>query len=87
MSVALLYRDYWQPGQTLPNFSPDLPDKLSTSSHQQWTDQNSIVIDIFQSFQASIEKQLTEVCSKLGNIHERMDNLEQQQKSLEDEIK
>ena len=34
-----------------------------------------------------MEKQLTEVCSKLGNIHERIDNLEQRQKSLEDEMK
>ena len=34
-----------------------------------------------------MEKQFIEVCSKLGNIHEIMDNLEQRQKSLEDEMK
>ena len=33
-----------------------------------------------------MEKKFTEVCSKLGNIHERIDNLEQWQKSLEDEM-
>ena len=34
-----------------------------------------------------MEKQLTAVCNKLGNIDERMDNLEGQQKTLEDEVK
>ena len=34
-----------------------------------------------------MENQFTEFCIKLGNIHERLDILEQQQKSLEDEMK
>ena len=34
-----------------------------------------------------MEKQLTSVCTKLGNISQRMDSLEGRQKALEDEVK
>ena len=34
-----------------------------------------------------MENQFKEICIKLGNIHERIDTLEQQQMSLEDEMK
>ena len=34
-----------------------------------------------------MENQFKEVCIKLGNIHKRKDTLEQQQMSLEDEMK
>ena len=34
-----------------------------------------------------MEKQFIEVCSKLENIHDIIDNLKQRQKSLEDEMK
>ena len=34
-----------------------------------------------------MENQFKEICIKLGNIYERIDTLEQQQMSLEDEMK
>ena len=34
-----------------------------------------------------MENQFKEICIKLGNIHERIDTFEQQQMSLEDEMK
>ena len=74
----MLYRYYWQPGKSLPNITLDSPDQLYTSSHWHTTD-NSIVIDILQRFQSSMENQFTEVCIKLGNIHERIDTLKQRQ--------
>ena len=49
------------------------------------TTQLQIFFKVFSSL--LWKKQFIEVCSKLENIHDIMDNLEQWQKSLEDEMK
>ena len=61
---ALLYRDYWQPGQTLPNISPDSPDQLATSSHQQQTADKSILI-FFKAFRLAQKSSLLKSVANL----------------------
>ena len=68
----------WQPGEVLP---PRLPRGCKPT-----TSPGSLTA-VLQTFQQSMDTQLTNVCTKLDSINSRMDLLETQQKTLEEEIR
>ena len=59
---------------------------MSQTSRRQ-AQSTASVMDILQGFQASVEKQLSSIGEKLGDIQDRMDVLESQQGVLEKEIR
>lgn len=84
---------YWQPGETLPlmttpNLRSNSPDLFVPESPvNSGVHSSATVMDVLQSFQASLDKQLTTVSSQLENIGTRIDKLEARQSSLEEEVR
>ena len=74
---------YWQPGQTIPvsdhEFHPEPASRIDQT--------DSVIADVLQGFQVNIEKQLSLICGKLETIDDRMNQLESQQRSIQDEIR
>lgn len=65
----------------------DSPEPSATSDpHYQHTLDTSL-FDLLQGFQTSMEKQFTDLSTKLSGIDARMDNMEERQKSLETQMK
>ena len=69
----------WQPGKPLPLSVPESPEREPTLCEPS-------VAEILQTLQASIDGQFTKVNSTLGDISERLQALESQQKGIEEEI-
>ena len=84
---------YWQPGETLPlattpNLRSNSPDLFVPESPiNSGVRSNATVMDVLQTFQASLDKQLTTVSTQLESIGTRIDKLEARQSSLEDEVR
>ena len=69
-------RHYWQPGQTIP-----IQDEMLTPRVGNFS------MDMFQSFQVNIEKHLKAIFEQLENIDGRLRKVEDNQKTLEIEVK
>ena len=87
--IAHFYREqddmmnmYWQPGQTIP-----LTSGTDQTSAAVATPPSSTMMDVLQSFQASMEKQLSSISVKLESIDGRIDKIEGQLVVLEKELK
>ena len=73
---------------TTPNLRSNSPDLFVPESPvNSGVHSSATVMDVLQSFQASLDKQLTTVSSQLENIGTRIDKLEARQSSLEEEVR
>ena len=84
---------YWQPGETLPLVTPqnmrsNSPDLFVPESPvNSGVGNNVTVMDVLQTFQSSLDKQLTTVSTQLESIGTKTDKLESRQSSLEEEVR
>ena len=71
--------------QNMRSNSPDL--FIPESPVNSGVGNNATVMDVLQTFQSSLDKQLTTVSTQLESIGTRIDKLESRQSSLEEEVR
>ena len=74
---------YWQPGEQLPICSPV---GSSTPRSHQPPPSETVLIDMLQGFQSSMETQFQQLSTHLGRIDDRMDEIELQQKAMQEKL-
>ena len=76
-----------QPGERL-SFSnvhvPETPSQIEGAQHREF--ESTSVVEVLQMLQSSLDGQLTQIDSTLGQISERLDVLEETQESMENKI-
>ena len=74
---------------TIRSNSPELfiPDSPIDSGVNASSSSANAIVDVLQTFQASLDKQLTTVSGHLESIGTRLDKLESRQLSLEEEVR
>ena len=88
VNCTCIYRlsDTWQPGQHIP-FNVHVPDTPSHTGDVGGVQlESTSVVEVLQTLQSSMDGQFTQINSTLRKISERLDTLEDQQRSIEDKM-